>query len=337
MSIEDRLKQVRGIVVERLGDWHDAKIGTLPVSPPGPEQILIECEAVGLNFHDLLVIDGKYQVRPETPFFPGGEIVGRIAAVGPSVTEFAIGQRIASSTFLGGFAEYVPAPVNRTFVLPEDIDPIKAAGTATSFGTVAVALTIRGDVKAGERVLITGAAGGVGVAAIQYARMIGCETVAVVSSEDKERIARSAGADHVLRLDRMPDPKNDMRDALRDAGLDGVDVVLDVVGGEIFDATIRCILPGGRFLVVGFASGQIPEVRVNYLLLKGIAVVGSALEYGYQKEERRLREIMDRIFKSVARGELDPFVSEAFPFEQFHLAAERIANRTATGKIVLHP
>jgi NADPH2:quinone reductase len=337
MSIEERLKRVRGVVVERLGDWHDAKVGTLPLSPPGPEQILIECEASALNFHDLLVIEGNYQVKPETPFFPGGEIVGRIAAVGSSVTEFAIGQRVASSAFIGAFAELTLAPANRTYPLPEDIDPVKAAGTVTSFGTVAVALTLRGDVKAGERVLITGAAGGVGVAAIQYARMIGCETVALVSSAEKERIARSAGADHVLRLDRMPNPKNDMRDALRGAGLDGVDVVLDVVGGDIFDATIRCLLPGGRFLVVGFASGRIPEVKVNYLLLKGIAVVGSALEYGYRKEGRRLRDIMDRIFKSVARGELDPFVCETFPFEQFHLAAERIANRTATGKIVLLP
>lgn len=337
MSIEDRLKQVRGVVVERLGDWHDAKVGTLPVSPPGPEQILIECEAAGLNFHDLLVIEGNYQVKPKTPFFPGGEIVGRVAAVGSSVTEFAVGQRVASSAFLGAFAELTPAPANRTYLLPENIDPIKAAGSLTSFASVVVALTIRGDVRAGERVLITGAAGGVGVAAIQYSRMIGCEAVALVSSAEKERIARSAGAQHVLRLDRMPNPKSDMAEALREVGLSGVDVVLDVVGGDVFDATVRCLLPGGRFLVVGFASGRIPEVKTSYLLVKGIAIVGSALEYGYRNEGPRLREIMDRIFKSVAHGELDPFVCETFPLEQFHLAAERITNRTAIGKIVLLP
>lgn len=337
MPLEDRLKQVRGVVVERLGDWRDAKMGTLPVRLPGPDQILIECEAAGLNFHDLLVIDGKYQVKPETPFFPGGEIAGRVAAVGPSVTAFKVGQRVASGTFLGAFAEFALAPVGRTYPLPEDIDPVKAAGSRTSFATVAVALTIRGGVEAGRQILITGAAGGVGVAAIQYARMIGCETVALVSSEAKEKIARSAGADHVLRIDRMADPKTEMYDALQAAGIDGVDVVLDVVGGDVFDATVRCLRPGGQYLVVGFASGRIPEIKINYLLLKSIALVGSALEYGLQHEGPRLGEIMGRIFQAVARGELDPFVRETFPFEQFGLAAERIASRTAVGKIVLIP
>ncbi len=337
MSIENRLKQVRGIVVERLGDWRDAKLGTLPLRGPGPDQVLIECEASALNFHDLLLIEGKYQVKPETPFFPGSDVVGRIVAVGPSANKLAIGQRVAAIVFRGAFAELAVASASRCFPVPDDLDPVKAASCGTIFATSAVALTMRGDLQAGERLLITGASGGLGVAAIQYAATIGAQIVALVSSATKERIARRAGAHHVLRLDRMTNPRDDIRDALGDAGLDGVEVVLDVVGGDVFDGAIRCLTRGGRLLVVGFASGRIPEVKVNYLLLKDIAVIGSALENGFQRDAPLLCDIMDRIYKAVARGELDPFVSATFPFDRFHQAAERIANRTVTGKIVLLP
>lgn len=337
MSIEDRLKQVRGIVVERLGDWREARLGTLAVSPPGPDQILIECEASALNAHDLLAADGNYQVKPPTPYFPGGDLVGTIAAVGSSVTGFAVGQRVAASVFRGAFAELVLASASRTYPVPGDIDLVKAASCATVFATVAVALTIKADLQAGERVLITGASGGVGIAAIQYAGTIGAEIAALVSSGEKERVARLAGAHHVLRLDRMAHPKDDMRAALNGAGLDGVDVVLDVIGGEVFDGALRCLSPSGRMLVVGFASGQIPEVKAHYILLKDISVIGSALESGFQRDGPRLYDIMVGIFEAVARGDIDPFVSAIFPFEQFHQAAERIAKRTATGKIVLLP
>ena len=337
MSIEDRLKQVRGIVVERLGDWRDAKPGLLPLSGPGPDQVLIECEAAALTFHDLLLIDGKYQVKPEVPFFAGSDVVGRVVTLGPSVTRFTIGQRVAAIVSHGAFAEFAVASESWCFPVPDDMDRVKAAPCGTVFATVAVALTMRGDLRSGERLLITGASGGVGVAAIQYAGTLGAEIIALVSSEEKERIARRAGAHHVLRLDQMTNPRDDMRDALGGAGLDGVDVVLDVVGGDVFDGTIRCLAPGGRLVVVGFASGQIPEVRTNYLLLKDIAVIGSALDNGFRRDAPMLCEIMDGIYKAVARGELDPFVSEIFPFDQFHKAAERIANRTVTGKIVLLP
>jgi NADPH2:quinone reductase len=337
MSIDDRLKKVRGIVVERLGDWREARLGTLPLSPPGPGQVLIECEAAALNAHDLLLADGTYQVKPPTPYFAGGDLVGRIAALGPSVTGFRVGQRVAASVFRGAFAELVLASADRTYPVPEDIDTAKAASVATAFATVAVALAIKGELKAGERLLVTGASGGVGIAALQYARMIGAETAALVSSAEKARVARQAGASHVLRLDQMKDPKEDMRPALVRAGLDHVDAVLDVIGGAVFDGALRCLAPGGRMLVVGFASGQIPEIKANYLLLKDIRVIGSALESGFRRHGPELYRIMVGIFEAVARGEIDPFVSAAFPFEDFHQAAQRIADRTATGKIVLLP
>ena len=264
MSIEDRLKAVRGVVVERLGDWRDAKLSTLALSPPRPDQVLIECEASALNAHDLLVADGNYQVKPPTPYFPGGDLVGRVAALGTSVTKFAVGQRVAASVFRGAFADLVLASASRTYPVPDDLDPVKAASCATVFATVAVALTIKGHLQAGECVLITGAAGGVGIAAIQYARTIGAEIVALVSSAEKERLAHRAGAHQVLRLDHMTQPSDDIRAALNRAGYDGVDIVLDVIGGKVFRGSIRCLRPGGRMLVVGFASGQIPEIKASY-------------------------------------------------------------------------
>lgn len=337
MAVAPALDRVYGVVVERLGDWHETKIGTLPLREPGPGEILIQCEASSLNFHDLLLIEGKYQVKPTPPFFAGSDVVGRVIAVGPGTSKFVIGQRVGAILLYGGFAQLALAKESRCFPVPDDIDPAEAAACGTVFATVVVALTMRGKLQAGECVLITGAAGGVGLAGVQYARMIGAEVIALVSSEEKERIARRAGAAHVLRLDKMIDPKSDLRDALQKVAAGGVDVVLDVVGGDIFDASIRCLRERGRMVVVGFASGRIPELKVNYLLLKDLAVMGSALDKGFQQDSALLSEIMERIYKAVARGELDAFVTERFPLEQFQQAAVRIVNRSAVGKIALLP
>lgn len=327
--------RVKGVVVERLGDWRETKIATLPLREPGTGEILIRCEASSLNFHDLLLIEGKYQVKPTPPFFPGSDVVGRVVAAGPGATRFAIGQRVAGILLIGGFAQFAIAPENRCFPIPEDIDAADAAACGTVFATVAVALTMRGELKAGERVLITGAAGGVGLAGVQYARMLGAEVIALVSSEAKERTARGAGAEHVLRLDKMTDLKNDMREALHKAVGGGVDIVLDVVGGDVFDAAIRCLREGGRMVVVGFASGRIADVKTNYLLLKDIAVIGSALDKGFKRDSALLSSIMERVYKAVACGELKSFVTERLPLDQFHQAAARIESGTVVGKIAL--
>jgi NADPH2:quinone reductase len=337
VALANRLEQVRGVVVERLGNWREAKVGTLPLKSLQPGEILIECEAAALNFHDLLLIDGKYQIKPAPPFFPGSDVVGRVIAAGPGAKRFAIGQRVAAVLLIGAFAELAIAPENRCFAIPDDIDAATAAACGTVFATVAVALTIRGNLQRGERLLVTGAAGGVGVAAIQYARMIGAEVIALVSSDAKEKMVRRAGAHYVLRLDELTDPKTELRDALlREAG-NYVDVVLDVVGGDVFDGAVRCIKEGGRLLVVGFASGRIAEIKSSYLLLKDLTVIGSALDKGFQRSGPLLSEIMDRIYKAVSAGECDSFVSERFSLEHFSEAAQRIADRSVVGKIALLP
>ena len=330
-------RQATGVVVEQFGDWRRAKIATLPLRALGEGEVLIRSEAAALNFQDLLMIEGKYQYRPSLPFIPGSDVAGRVIAVGPGVTSLTVGQKVAALARSGAFADYVIARAARSFPVPDDLDAAKAAASTSIFATVVVALTMRAQLKAGERVLVTGAAGGVGIASIQYARQGGAEVVALVSSDAKEKLVRQAGAQHVLRLDQMPDCKKDMRDALTGLGLDGVDVVIDMVSGDVFDGAIRCLRSGGRLVVVGFASGRIAEAKTNYLLLKGISVVGSSLMTGLDKDGPLLMRLMDQVYRDVAVGKLDPFITGTFPIEQFHQAAAPIADRTAAGKIVLIP
>ena len=330
-------RQATGIVVEKFGDWRNATIGTLPLRPLGSGEVMIKCEAAALNFQDLLMIEGKYQYKPTLPFCPGGDVAGRIVAIGPGVETFAVGQRVAALLQAGAFADYSIARVGRCFPIPDDIDYAKAAAATSIFATVVVALTMRGQLKAGERILITGAAGGVGIAAVQYARRAGAEVFALVSSEAKQQLARQAGAHHIVRLDRMNDPKEDLRVALAGLGIDGVDVVLDMVSGDVFDGAIRCLRPGGRLVVVGFASGRIAEAKTNYILLKGISVVGSALKLGLEQDGPLVMKLMGNIYKDVAAGTLDPFITATFPLDEFHRAAGLIAERSAAGKIVLVP
>jgi NADPH2:quinone reductase len=330
-------KQAAGIVVEKFDDWRYVKFGTLPLRPLREGEILLRCEAAALNFQDLLMIEGKYQFKPSLPFIAGSDIAGRIAAVGPRVEEFAINQPVAALAQSGAFADYAIVRASRCFPLPEEIDRAKAAAATSIFATVVVALRIRGQLKPGERVLVTGAAGGVGVAAVQFARQIGAEVIALVSSEAKEQLVKNAGAHHVLRLDRMDDAKQDLRPGLEKLGVRGVDMVVDMVSGDVFDGAIRCLQPNGRLVVVGFASGQIAEVKTNYILLKGISVVGSALRFGLEQDGPEIKYAMSQIYEDIVRGRLDPFITATFPMIEFRRAAAMIADRSAVGKIVLIP
>ncbi len=337
MAISQLPTEVRGVVVEKFGDWHNAKSGTLPLRPLRSGEVLLRCEGAALNFQDLLMIEGKYQYKPSPPFVPGSDVAGTIVACGPDVRTFAIGQRVAALVQSGAFADYSIARLDRMFPLPNGVDMAKAAAATAIFATVVVALTIRGQLKAGERILITGAAGGVGIAAVQYARQIGAEVVALVSSDHKQKFAQRAGAQHVLRLDRMPHPKEDLKAALAGLNIDGVDVVIDMVGGDVFDGAIRCLRSGGRMVVVGFASGRIAEVKTNYVLLKSISVIGSALKMGLEEHGPLLAKLMDGIYADIVSGKLDPYITGRYPFSDFHRAAKQIADRSAVGKIVLVP
>ena len=204
-------RNVRGLVVRQLGNWHDAAIEMLPLAAPAPGEVMIAPDACALNFQDLLLIEEKYQYKPPLPFFVGRDVAGKIVAVGSGVSAFAVGDRVSAQLRHGAFAELALAPVERCFRVPESVDASKAAAAGTIFATAAVALTMRAQVRAGERVLVTGAAGGVGIATIQYAKHLGAEVVALVSSEAKANAVRKVGADQVVHLDQLPEPS-----ALRD-------------------------------------------------------------------------------------------------------------------------
>jgi NADPH2:quinone reductase len=335
MTVSQLPVEATGVVVEDFGDWRNAKLGTLPLRALGNGEVLLKCEGAALNFQDLLMIEGRYQYKPSVPFIPGSDVAGTIVACGPNVTTFSTGQRVAALVQSGAFADYAIARLGRMFPLPDGIDMAKAAAATSTFATVVVALTIRGQLKAGERILITGAAGGVGIAAVQYAGQTGAEVIALVSSENKQRLVERAGTLHVLRLDRMTNPKEDLRAALSGLNIDGVDVVIDMVGGDVFDGAIRCLRSGGRMVVVGFASGRIAEVKTNYVLLKSISVIGSALKMGLEEHGPLMAKLMDRVYADIATGRLDPYITGRYLFREFQQAAKQIADRSAAGKIVL--
>lgn len=326
---------MKALVVSSYGSWEGAEIGEMPVPAPGPHDVLIRAGASALNFPDLLMIEGKYQVRPPVPFVPGRDIAGTVVAVGEAVAGFAPGDRVAAQPQFGAFAEYVAAPGWSCIRLPDAVGFAEAAACGTVFATVVGALKLRARLRPGETVLLTGAAGGVGSAGIQYARHLGGRVVALVSSAAKEEAARRLGAEIVLRADAIPDMKSGLREALKAAGLDQVDAVVDVVGGATFDGAIRCLKPGGRCVIVGFASGQIPQIPANYVLLKDLVVLGSSLDRLFKAGDPELAEGLRDAFEALADGRLKAEIEGVLAFSRFAEAAARIARRQAVGKIVL--
>jgi NADPH2:quinone reductase len=327
---------MRGLVVHRFGDWREAAVEDLLPPAPGAGEVLIASEACALNFQDLLLVEGKYQFRPPLPFVAGRDVAGKIVAIGPGVKTFAVGDRVAAQLRYGAFASLALAPVERCFPIPATVDARVAAAAGTIFATAAVALTMRAQLRAGERILISGAAGGVGIAAIQYARHLSATVIGVVSSPAKVDAARRVGVDHVIQIDHVPEPKA-LRQMLAVQSLEPVDVVLDTVGGGMFDAALRCLRPGGRAIVVGFASGHIPALKTNYILLKDISVIGSSLENALERRDPYLHHLIGDIYGKVAAGDFSPLITASYPLSQFQDAAELIQSRDAVGKIVLLP
>jgi NADPH:quinone reductase len=292
---------------------------------PG-EGVVVDVEAAAVSFPDVLQSRGLYQFKAEPPFVPGAEVAGTVRAA-PEGSGLRPGDRVAAMTMLGGLAEVAVAPAFMTFKLPEQLDMAQGAALVMNYHTCYFALKLRGRLAEGERVLVHGAAGGVGTAALQVAKGLGATTVAVVSSDEKEQVARDAGADEVVRSD------GDWRTQVVDSG--GVDVVLDPVGGDRFTDSLRSLREDGRVIVVGFTEGSIPEVKVNRLLLRNTSVVGAgwgAYVMGKPDLNREIGEALDRM---VAEGTVRPIVGAQFPLERGADAFRLIDERKATGKVVV--
>ncbi len=294
---------------------------------PG-EGVLIDVAAAGVSFPDVLQTRGLYQLKPELPFVPGAEVAGTVAQAPPD-SGLQAGDRVMAFTVLGGMAERAVAPSYLTFALPEQLDFAQGASVILNYHTVYFALALRGRLKEGERVLVHGAAGGVGTAALQVAKALGASTIAVVSTEEKERVAREAGADEVVRSD------GPWREQAVELSGGGVDVVLDPVGGDRFTDSLRCLREDGRVLVVGFTEGSIPEVKVNRLLLRNVSVVGAGWGAYAMGNPQRNRAIGEAVGRMIDGGFIKPIVGARFALDLAGDALRTIDERRALGKVVL--
>lgn len=324
-------------IVELTGPDSALRMVDLPDPEPSHfmtpgEGVVIDAKAVGVSFPEVLQTRGEYQMKPELPFVPGSE-VGGIVRSAPEGSGFAPGDRVAGFCVLGGFAEVVVAPVAMTFPLPDTLDFAQGAALVLNYHTAYFALVTRGRLKSGDTVLIHGAAGGVGTATIQVAKGLGARTIAVVSSDEKERVARDAGADEVVRSDA---PWKDEVLALTDGN--GVDIVIDPVGGDRFTDSLRSLTRTGRVVVVGFTGGSIPEVKVNRLLLRNTEVVGAGWgDYLFSGGLAYAHEAGDAIAKLIDSGHVRPPIGARFPLDRAADALHLIDGRGATGKVVLEP
>jgi NADPH:quinone reductase len=290
--------------------------------------VVVDVHAAGVSFPEVLQTRGEYQLKPPLPFVPGSEVAGTVhsAPAGAAVKE---GDRVAAFCALGGFAEMAVAPEFLTFPLADTLDFAQGAGLILNYHTAWFALQLRGRLAAGETVLVHGAAGGVGTAALQVAKGLGASTIAVVSSGEKEEVARAAGADEVVRSD------GPWKDQAKELSGGGVDVVLDPVGGDRFLDSMRSLGEGGRLVVVGFTGGSIPEVKVNRLLLNNTEVVGAGWGAYVMPKPDLNREIGAAVNGLVDQGFVRPIVGARFPPERAGEAVELIDERRATGKVVL--
>ncbi|MFL5827019.1 MAG: NADPH:quinone oxidoreductase family protein [Thermoleophilaceae bacterium] len=294
---------------------------------PG-EGVLIDVETAAVSFPDVLQSRGQYQFKPELPFVPGAEVAGTVVEASGSA-EVKPGDRVAAMTMLGGMAERAVAPAPLTFKLPDQLDFAQGAALVMNYHTAYFALKLRGRLEPGEQVLVHGAAGGVGTATLQVAKGLGAKTFAVVSSDEKERVAREAGADEVVRSDA------EWKDQVLELSGGGVDVVIDPVGGDRFTDSLRSLREDGRVVVVGFTGGSIPEVKVNRLLLKNTEVVGAGWGAYVMSKPELNRRIGQEIDLLISEGYVKPIVGARFPLSRAADAMNLIDSRGATGKVVL--
>jgi NADPH2:quinone reductase len=313
----------------------DSALKLVDVPEPEPSHMLtpgrgvvVDVHAAGVSFPEVLQTRGEYQVKPPLPFVPGSEVAGVVRSA-PDGAAVQAGDRVAAFCLLGGFAEVAVAPEFLTFKLPDALDFSQGAALILNYHTAYFALKRRGRLAEGESVLVHGAAGGVGTAALQVAKGLGARTIAVVSSDEKERVAREAGADEVVRAD------GPWKDEAKEWSGGGVDLVLDPVGGDRFTDSLRALGEGGRVVVVGFTGGSIPEVKVNRLLLNNTEVIGAGWgAYAMGKPQANL-EIGAAIDELIAAGAVRPIVGERFPLDRAAEALNLIDGRGATGKVVL--
>lgn len=326
---------MRAVVVREFGGIEKASLGDMPKPQPKAGEVLIETRAVSVNFVDLVMMGGTYQFKPPLPFVPGKLPVGVVAAVGDGVKKFKTGDHALLMAEQSGFAEFCVLPENQSIKIPASLPFEEAAAMALVYDTAYFALKDRGRIAPGETVLVLGATGGVGLAAIQLAKAFGGRVFAAVATKDKEDIVRAAGADAIVDLS-TPDLNESLRQqvfALTDKK--GVDIVVDMLGGDIFDAAVRALAWCGRLIVIGFASGRIPSLKMNYVLVKNIEVSGMQISDYRKRKPADMQAAFADIYRLHGEGKLKPLPTKAYPLERFAEALRDIKDRKVRGRIVL--
>ncbi len=309
------------------------RIEERPDAEPGPGEVALAVEAAGVNFVDGLFVAGQYQIKPPLPFVPGSEVAGRVEAVGPDVVGVTIGGRVLASVGLGGFASRVIVPAASVVDLPDGLDAARAATFTQSYSTSLFALRDRAQARPGESVLVLGAGGGIGLAGIGVARALGCRVLGVASSEEKRSAATAAGAEAVV--DPAAEP---LKDAARAwAGGSGVDIVVDPIGGPLAEPSLRALGDGGRYLVIGFASGDIPAVPLNQVLLRNRSVLGIDWGIWAMRHPVEQRALLVDLLAMVEAGSVEPAAPTVYRLEEVARALEDLLGRRAVGKVALVP
>lgn len=324
---------MRAIVVDRWMEPSELRVGQAPEPKIAPGTLRVEVHAAGCNFFDILMVKGQYQVKPRFPFIPGAEVAGVVTEVGPGVEGFARGDRVFASAGLGGFAEQAVVPARGTWPLPKGMSFEEGAALPIIYPTSYAGLVHRARLQPGETLLVHAAAGGVGIAAVQIGKSLGARVLATAGGADKLEIARAAGADVLIDYQ-----KEDFVEKVMEATDGrGADVIYDSVGGDVFDRSLKCIAWNGRLLVIGFASGRIPEVKANRILLKNIAVVGLHWGAHAQHQPERIGEVFERLFELHARGAIRPVIFGTHPLEKVADALEALGSRKTWGKVIVTP
>jgi NADPH2:quinone reductase len=322
---------MKAVLAKTFGPPEQLRLEDVPPPHAAAGEVVIRVKACGVNFFDVLIVQGKYQTRPPLPFSPGGEVAGVIGEVGEGVRGFRTGTRVLAFTGHGGYAEEVAVDAASVVELPEAMDFGTAAGFPITYGTSFHALMDRAALREGETLLVLGAAGGVGLAAVEIGRILGARVIACASSEEKLALAREHGADALINYGTA-----DLRERIREetAGK-GVDVVYDPVGGAYAEPALRSLAANGRYLVVGFASGEIPKIALNLLLLKMVSMVGVFWGAFAKAQPQRNAANLAQLLEWYGQGRLRPHVSATFPLERFGEALETVGQRRVLGKVVL--
>jgi NADPH2:quinone reductase len=322
---------MKAIICNQFGLPESLIFGELPDPKPAKNQILISVEACGVNFPDVLIIQNKYQFKPELPFSPGGEVAGKVIELGEGVTQFQVGQSVLALCGWGGFAEKVVVDVDRVFAMPPGLSPEIAATTLYTYGTSFHALKDRAKLQEGETLLVLGAAGGVGLAAVELGKLMGAKVIAAASTDEKLELCREKGASETINY-----TSEDLKTRIKElTGGKGVDVIYDPVGGDFTEAALRGIAWKGRYLIVGFANGEIPKIPMNLPLLKGCAILGVFWGQFSKLESKQSFQNIAQLVQWIKAGKIQQHISRRYSLEESPEALQSLLDREMLGKGVV--